>query len=82
VELLTPQGPFALRFSGAGALRQEESWSCSEFGKRARNQTLAWSNRERRSYFGFCLAPARQIESFDLRSGAQVARRRYGWSII
>jgi uncharacterized heparinase superfamily protein len=79
VELLTPQGPFALRFSGPGALRREESWSCSEFGKRVPNQTLAWSNQERRSRFGFCLAPARQIESFDLESGAQIAQHRYGW---
>ncbi len=77
--LLTPQGLFALRFAGAGALRKEESWSCSEFGKRVPNQTLAWSNREKRSRFGFCVAPARQIESFDLQSGAQIAQRHYGW---
>jgi uncharacterized heparinase superfamily protein len=79
VELGTSQGVFLLRFAGAGTLRMEATWFCSEFGKRSPNQTLVWRNQGRRIRFGFCVACARQIESFDLESGAQIAQHRYGW---
>jgi uncharacterized heparinase superfamily protein len=79
VELSTPEGPFTVRFSGAGILRTEESWYCPEFGKRVRNYALAWSHRTGWGRFGFCFAPGRRIKSFDLDSGAEVSQQRYHW---
>ena len=79
VQVETPAGPFAIQFTGPGELRREASWYCPEFGKRIPNQALVWSHRAKHSRFGFCLAPGRRIESFDLESGAEVSGTVYTW---
>lgn len=75
----TQAGPFAIRFGGSGRLVIERSFYCPEFGKRIPNQALAWTSQSAGGTTGFCLAPTRQVDRFDVQGGARIGRRSFPW---
>ena len=62
-----------------GTLRIEEALYCPEFGLGLPNKALAWSACGSDFRFGYCIAPVKQVDSFDLEHGAILNGQHYGF---